>query len=130
MGGHVAGPTSVVPCSAAVLMGEVVKLFSCVGILLHSEGSASMAWHAIQTQILDQKLDTLKVGVPSLIYTIQNNLLYVAASNLDAATYQVSAALGFRAGRSPLHWPHVQSVRSAPPLGLRAPDNRLPGHCR
>jgi UDP-sugar transporter A1/2/3 len=44
---------------------------------------------AIHTQIIKQPLDTLKVCVPSMVYVVQNNLLYVAASHLDAATYQV-----------------------------------------
>lgn len=44
---------------------------------------------AINIQIIKQPLDTLKVCVPSMVYVVQNNLLYVAASHLDAATYQV-----------------------------------------
>lgn len=34
-------------------------------------------------------MDTVKVAVPALIYTIQNFLLYLAVENLDAATYMV-----------------------------------------
>ena len=39
------------------------------------------------------KLDTLRVAIPSGLYVIQNNLLFLALTNLDAATYQVTYQL-------------------------------------
>lgn len=32
----------------------------------------------------------MKLSVPSLVYAIQNNMAFLALSNLDAAVYQVS----------------------------------------
>ena len=74
---------------AAVVMSEVSKLITCLGIVYHEEGSLSRAINAVQNTVIRNPIDTLKVCVPSFVYIVQNNLLYVSASHLDAATYQV-----------------------------------------
>jgi len=51
------------------------------------------AYHLYESIILKPH-DTLKLSVPALIYTLQNNLLYAAVSNLPAATFQVSQLYG------------------------------------
>nr|CAG4648749.1 EOG090X098P [Polyphemus pediculus] len=80
--------------STAVLMSELVKLISCLGLVYHEEGSSfKKLKDALHDTIIKQPIDTLKVCVPSMVYVIQNNLLYVAASHLDAATYQVTYQL-------------------------------------
>lgn len=74
---------------SAVVMAEVVKLFTCLTLVLVEEGTLAKFFNAIKLTIIKQPIDTLKVSVPSFLYIIQNNLLYISASNLDAATYQV-----------------------------------------
>ncbi|XP_014475184.1 PREDICTED: UDP-galactose translocator [Dinoponera quadriceps] len=79
--------------STAVVMAEVVKLFTCLVLVLIEEGNLVKLYKALHVTIVKQPMDTLKVCVPSLLYIIQNNLLYVSASNLDAATHQVTYQL-------------------------------------
>lgn len=70
-------------------MAEVVKLATCLGIVYVQSGGIVQLVNELNKTIVKQPLDTLKVCVPSFVYVIQNNLLYVSASHLDAATYQV-----------------------------------------
>jgi len=80
--------------TTAVLMAELVKLIACLGLVWNAEGrSLNKWWRALDNTIIKQPMDTLKVCVPSFVYLIQNNLLYVAASNLDVATYQITYQL-------------------------------------
>lgn len=44
----------------------------------------------LKEEIVNKPLETMKLAIPAGIYTLQNNLLYVALSNLDGATYQVT----------------------------------------
>lgn len=80
--------------STAVVFAEIFKILACLVVIFHG---SSYRWSVFMSQLRDEILDkpreTLKLAVPSGLYTIQNNLLYVALSNLDAATYQVTYQL-------------------------------------
>ena len=47
----------------------------------------------LNVDIVQKPGETLKLLIPSGLYTLQNNLLFIALSNLDAATYQVTYQL-------------------------------------
>ncbi|XP_077972002.1 UDP-galactose translocator-like isoform X2 [Styela clava] len=81
--------------ASAVVMSEIIKFLVCCGIVLVQVSGNFRAFLAyLNENIIQQPMDTLKLAVPSLVYTIQNNLLYVALSNLPAATYQVQTQTG------------------------------------
>lgn len=52
-------------------------------------------------EIVNKPGQTIKLAIPAGIYTLQNNLLYVALSNLDAATYQVTSRVELLLNRLP-----------------------------
>ncbi|XP_046683723.1 UDP-N-acetylglucosamine transporter isoform X1 [Homalodisca vitripennis] len=79
--------------STAVFCAELVKLSASLFLVYKEEGSAKRWITVLHNNIIRQPMDTLKVCVPSLLYIIQNNLLYLSASHLDAATYQVTYQL-------------------------------------
>lgn len=80
--------------STAVATAEVVKLLTCLFLVFRDENHSLVQWRrTLYETIWVNKADTLKVGIPSLIYLVQNNLLYVAAGNLDVATYQITYQL-------------------------------------
>uniref|UniRef100_A0A3Q2ZFY5 Solute carrier family 35 member A3b n=1 Tax=Kryptolebias marmoratus TaxID=37003 RepID=A0A3Q2ZFY5_KRYMA len=64
--------------SSAVVSTEVLKIFTCIFLVLIENRKLELL----------NPVETMKLAVPAGIYTLQNNLLYVALSNLDAATYQ------------------------------------------
>ncbi len=80
--------------STAVVMSEVVKCFASLALVYYYE---AISWthfvNFVYNTAIRQPLDTLKVSIPSVAYIIQNNLLYLAASHLDAATVQITYQL-------------------------------------
>ncbi|XP_077980893.1 UDP-N-acetylglucosamine transporter-like [Glandiceps talaboti] len=80
--------------STAVVMTEIMKVIVCVVLVYFQQGHGIRGFfHILQSEIVDKPQETLKYAVPSGLYTIQNNLLFIALSNLDAATYQVTYQL-------------------------------------
>lgn len=79
--------------SVAVTVAEILKLLTCILLIWYDEISLKETIKSIKTHIVDNYVDTLKVAVPSFVYYIQNNLLYVGSTHLDAATGQVTYQL-------------------------------------
>jgi drug/metabolite transporter (DMT)-like permease len=73
--------------STAVFIMEVMKLVLCLGVVWYQTGFRVL--HELYHHTIGSPLEILYLCVPSLLYTVQNNLLYLALTNLDAATYQV-----------------------------------------
>jgi len=77
--------------TTAVVMSEFFKLVACLFLVLHEHNFNLRRWaaHLYELLLVNWK-DTLKVAVPAFVYMVQNNLLYVAITNLPAATFQVT----------------------------------------
>lgn len=74
--------------STAVVLTELLKFFLSNFFLFYTNGmNARKTIKLLKMEVFDS--ETLKLSVPSVLYTIQNNLLFVALTNLDAATFQV-----------------------------------------
>ncbi|CAI4226574.1 unnamed protein product [Auanema sp. JU1783] len=80
--------------STAVLCAEIVKFLTCIVVLWYNHGWRWSGFRGeLSRDIFSKPADTLKVAVPAVLYVIQNNLLFLALSKLDAATYQVTYQL-------------------------------------
>jgi len=66
----------------AVIMQELIKGITCVGILIYTEGNTQSAYAV--------PVEAAKTAIPALLYLCQNNLQYLGVGLLDAATYTVT----------------------------------------
>ncbi|XP_012606351.1 CMP-sialic acid transporter isoform X2 [Microcebus murinus] len=79
--------------TTAVCITEVIKLLLSVGILAKETGSLDRFKASLRENVLRSPKELMKLSVPSLVYAVQNNMAFLALSNLDAAVYQVTYQL-------------------------------------
>mmetsp|Transcript_41899 Transcript_41899/g.111125 ORF Transcript_41899/g.111125 Transcript_41899/m.111125 type:complete len:356 (+) Transcript_41899:81-1148(+) len=85
----VGGECSQYVTSVAVLFAELFKLVFCLVVLMFVEKGPLSAFSRLDIDIWQRKADTLKVAIPAVCYTFQNNLQFVAATHLGAALLQL-----------------------------------------
>lgn len=64
-------------------------IIECALTCSREAGSPVRLKNAIVDHILCSPAELLKLSIPSVVYAIQNNMAFLALSNLDAAVYQV-----------------------------------------
>jgi UDP-sugar transporter A1/2/3 len=85
-------PISLFEANATLLFicsSQVFKLLTCFGVVANEKGGVSGLVSVLREDVWLKPGEMLKLSVPSLVYTVQNNLLYFALSHLNAATYMV-----------------------------------------
>nr|VZI30234.1 unnamed protein product [Spirometra erinaceieuropaei] len=76
--------------STAVAMSELVKLIVCLIIILAQEGFSLRGFaQNLHSNIFSDCRDNLLIGVPGILYAVQNNLLFLSVSHLNASVFQV-----------------------------------------
>ena len=76
--------------STAVTLSELIKVVTSIMAMGVSE--ANLASALFQT-LFAQPSQLLRVCLPALLYTIQNNVTYAALTHLDALTFQITYQL-------------------------------------
>lgn len=74
----------------SVFKYQFKRALSYINILFCREtGSLARLITSLKENVFGSPTELLKLSVPSLVYALQNNMAFVALSNLDAAVYQV-----------------------------------------
>ena len=76
--------------NARCLQGEISKLIICFVYITYSKGGVGGLAREVNAEMIQKPVDCLKLMIPSLLYTLQNNLQFIALSNISAAVFQVA----------------------------------------
>ncbi|CAF3763205.1 unnamed protein product [Rotaria sp. Silwood1] len=87
--------------SSAIVTAEFIKGLICIILVCKNsfpkkkkiDRSIDRLFRVLNDEIYVKPYETSKLAIPSGLYAIQNNLLFLALSYLNAATYQVSYQL-------------------------------------
>ncbi|KAF8511380.1 nucleotide-sugar transporter-domain-containing protein, partial [Gautieria morchelliformis] len=81
-------PSRQYSAASAVFLNELLKGSISLAIAVSRVEPRRSPWRRVARDIFSP--DCWKLSIPAILYVVQNNLQYVAASNLDAATFQVT----------------------------------------
>ncbi|CAF3345558.1 unnamed protein product [Rotaria sp. Silwood1] len=80
--------------STAIVASEFLKGVICIILVwFETDCSLNRLIRKLNDEIYGKPYETVKLAIPSGLYAIQNNLLFIALSYLNAATYQVTYQL-------------------------------------
>ncbi|CAO3687798.1 unnamed protein product [Umbelopsis vinacea] len=81
--------------SMVVLLSEILKSITCICILALyvPERNFKSIRKMLYRELAGNRKEMTKLSIPALMYLIQNNLQFIASSNLDPATFQVTYQL-------------------------------------
>ncbi|KAI7863719.1 nucleotide-sugar transporter-domain-containing protein [Spinellus fusiger] len=83
--------------STAVVMSETAKTIACIAVLylapLPHQRSMRRLCRLLYHELVMNWRECVTLAFPAALYLVQNNLQYVAATHLDAATFQVTYQL-------------------------------------
>ena len=69
--------------SVVVLLIELLKMGICLGLILFGTGSVDRMASELRRHVWEARSESLRLGVPAACYALQNNLIFVAISNLS-----------------------------------------------
>ncbi|KAL9960077.1 hypothetical protein ACROYT_G033481 [Oculina patagonica] len=79
--------------STAVFLAEAVKLLVTLAVIFFQHGNLKEFVSFLVDNLLRDPMATIKLSVPSVLYVIQNNLVYIAMTHLESTTFQITNQL-------------------------------------